>query len=143
MHLSIRVYLAAISAFHSVVDAYTIFPHPNSKQFLKGLVCLYFTLSRPTSPWDLSIVLQSFTRKPFYPMASCSPHLLAWKTAFLVAIMSARRVGELQVWHHDPLHLMFHPEGVMLFPDVTFLPKVVSAFHHHASIHLLTFFPNP
>lgn len=32
---------------------------------------------------------------PFRPMAICSLHLMSWKTAFPVSIMSARRVGEL------------------------------------------------
>lgn len=38
---------------------------------------------------------------------------------------------------------MFHAEGVTLFQDLTFLPKVISAFRLSASIHLPTFSPNP
>lgn len=57
--------------------------------------------------------------------------------------MSAGRVGELRALHYDPLHLTLHSERVALFPDVIVLPKVVSAFHLQASIHLSMFFPHP
>lgn len=84
-----RVYLAAVSAFHVSVGGYMVFPHPKSKQFLRG--------SGSSTPfWDVSTV----QCRPFEPMASCSPHLLAWKTAFLVVIACARQRGELRALCH-------------------------------------------
>lgn len=69
---------------------------------------MYLILKRHMSVWDLSLVLQRLTDKLFESMATC-PHLLAWKTAFLVAITSARRARELRALRHD------HPYLTMYF----------------------------
>lgn len=43
----------------------------------------------------------------------------------------------------DPPYLTFHTEGVTMFPDLSFLPKVASSFHASAKIHLPAFYPHP
>lgn len=108
-----------------------------------GMIRMYPILAHLTLPWDPAIVLQGLTRRLFEPMASCVPHLLTRKTAFLVAVTSATRVRELRALRHNPPNLIFHVESATLFLNITFLPKVVSVFHLHASVHLPTFFPNP
>ena len=45
--------------------------------------------------WDLSLVLLSLKRKPYEPLSKCPRNLLSIKTAFLLALASAKRVGEL------------------------------------------------
>lgn len=71
------------------------------------------------------------------------PWLLVWKMSFLVAIISARQVGELRIPWHDPQYLTVHAEEISLLLDITFLPKVISAFYLHSIINLPTFFPSP
>uniref|UniRef100_A0A8C4YQU8 Dedicator of cytokinesis 7 n=1 Tax=Gopherus evgoodei TaxID=1825980 RepID=A0A8C4YQU8_9SAUR len=80
---------------------------------------------------------------PFEPLATCSLLYLSWKTAFLVAITSARRVSELRALVVDPPYTVFHKDKVQLRPHPAFLPKVVSAFHINQEIFLPVFFPKP
>ena len=61
-------------------------------------------LSLLLNPWPLPIL--SISRSRLF---------------FLVAITSARRA--------DTPYLQFHPDKVTLYPDVSFLPKVISDFH--------------
>lgn len=96
-HSSIRVHLSAISAHLDRVEGFSVFSHPDSKRFLKGLRHLFPPVKLPVPTWDLPLVLRALMRRPFEPMATCPLHLLSWKTFFLVAITSARRVGELVI----------------------------------------------
>ncbi|KAG6932311.1 hypothetical protein G0U57_021645 [Chelydra serpentina] len=80
---------------------------------------------------------------PFEPMATCSMLYLSWKTAFLVAITSARRVSELRALTSEPPYTVFHRDKVQLRPHPAFLPKVVSAFHINQDIFLPVFYPKP
>lgn len=140
---SVRVYMAAVLACHPLIDGLTVFSHPSSKSFLKGLRNS-FPLQRPPPPaWDLPTVLCALTRRPFEPMAFCDLRLLSWKMAFLVAITSARRVSELAALRRVPPYLVFLPHAVRLRPNIRFLPKVVSDFHLSADIMLPDFYPSP
>ena len=80
---------------------------------------------------------------PFKPLASISERLLTWKTVFLVAVTLACRASEFSVLWVDPPFLQFHSNKVTLYPDLSFLPKVVSDFNLRQPIVLPTFFPLP
>ena len=45
--------------------------------------------------WDVSLVLQSLTGAPYEPLRTCEGRFLAQKTLFLLALASAKRIGEL------------------------------------------------
>ena len=45
--------------------------------------------------WDVALVLQSLTGAPYEPLRDVEERFLAHKTVFLVALASAKRVGEL------------------------------------------------
>ena len=45
--------------------------------------------------WDVSLVLQSLTGAPCEPLQTCEERFLAHKTLFLLALASAKRIGEL------------------------------------------------
>ncbi|CAJ0914774.1 unnamed protein product [Ranitomeya imitator] len=94
-------------------------------------------------PWDLNVVLQGLTGPPFEPLSSCSLQNLAYKTVFLVAITSARRVGELQALSIREPYLLVRDDSIVLRLDPSFLPKVVSDFHRSQEIVLPTFCHNP
>lgn len=51
------------------------------------------------------------------------------KTIFLVAVTSARRILELSALSCRPDLCVFHSDRVVLRPDPTFIPKVLSSFH--------------
>ncbi|XP_050809179.1 uncharacterized protein LOC127051204 [Gopherus flavomarginatus] len=140
---SLRVHLAAISTFHPGADGRSVFSHPTVSRFLKGLERLYPNVRPPAPTWDLNLVLSRLMGPPFEPLATCSLLYLSWKTAFLVAITSARRVSELRALVVDPPYTVFHKDKVQLRPHPAFLPKVVSAFHVNQEIFLPVFFPKP
>ena len=76
-------------------------------------------------------------------MSSCSLQLLTYKTAFLVAITSAKRACEFAAFGYDPPFTQFHPDKVTMYFDVSFLPKVVSNFHMNQPVTLPSFFKSP
>ena len=45
--------------------------------------------------WDVSLVLQSLTGAPYEPLRTCEERFLAQKTLLLLALASAKRIGEL------------------------------------------------
>lgn len=142
-HSSLRVYLSALSAFHSKVDSFTLFSHPLSKKFLRGLFWVYPQVKLQPTPWDLRLILWCLTRHLFEPAAMSDLRLFSWKVLFLTVITSARRVGESAALDIRTSFLAFLPHSVRLSTNLTFLPKVVSEFHINSVIDLPDFFPNP
>ena len=80
-----------------------------------------FRIERPLSssrfpPWDLLRVLSLLRGPPFEPLTSCSLRDLTRKVLFLVALATARRVGELQAVYSavscsgEALFLSYLPE---------------------------------
>ena len=57
--------------------------------------------------WDISLVLQSLTGAPYEPLRTCDECFLAQKTLFLLALASAKRIGEL----HALLYRVSHSRG--------------------------------
>jgi hypothetical protein len=76
--------------------------------------------------WDLPTVLQGLMGDPFEPLDQLSLEYLTWKTVFLVAVCSARRIGELQALDCRPPYCSIGLAGVMLRTHSAFLPKVPS-----------------
>ena len=54
--------------------------------------------------WDVALVLQSLTNQPYEPMRETEERFLAQKTLFLVALASAKRVGELHALSYRVSH---------------------------------------
>ena len=54
--------------------------------------------------WDVSLVLQSLTGAPYEPLRTCEEHFLAQKTLFLLALASAKRIGELHALSYRVSH---------------------------------------
>lgn len=125
---SIRIHLTAITTFHDTIDNTLVFTHPITKRFLKRLQTIYPDIKPPTPPWDLHLVLSCLTQQPFEPLATCSLLHLSMKTAFLVAITSARQAGEIAALKVDPPYTLFFKDKVTLRLHPKFLPKVQSTF---------------
>ena len=58
---------------------------------------------RPTA-WDVTLVLQSLTRALYEPLRTVDERFLAQKMLFLLALASAKRVGELHALSHRVSH---------------------------------------
>ena len=54
--------------------------------------------------WDVSLVLQSLTGAPYEPLRTCEECFLAQKTLFLLALASAKRIGELHALSYRVSH---------------------------------------
>ena len=91
----------------------------NSVLALKGrdlassreITTLLRSFSRSVNPvelrppaWDVSLVLQSLTGAPYEPLRTCEEHFLAQKTLFLLALASAKRIGELHALSYRVSH---------------------------------------
>ena len=68
-----------------------------------------FAKSCPTAglrppAWDVALVLSSLTTAPYEPLKDAEERLLAHKTLFLLALASAKRVGELHALSHRVSH---------------------------------------
>ena len=54
--------------------------------------------------WDVTLVLQSLTNQPYEPIREAEERFLAHKTLFLIALASAKRVGELHTLSYRVSH---------------------------------------
>ena len=54
--------------------------------------------------WDVSLVLKSLTGAPYEPLRTCEERFLAQKTLFLLALASAKRIGELHALSYRVSH---------------------------------------
>ena len=79
-----------------------------SSREITMLICSF---SRSVDPvelrppaWDISLVLQSLTGAPYEPLRTCKERFLAQKTLFLLALASAKRIGELHALSYRVSH---------------------------------------
>lgn len=126
---SLKVHLAVITAFHRPINGRSVFAHPITKRFLKGLHNLN-PPHRPSPPvWNLNLMLDVLTRSPFDLLATTSLQLLTTKVVFLIAITSARRMSKIAALMASPPYTIFNKDSVILRLHPTFHPKVCSDFH--------------
>jgi hypothetical protein len=78
---------------------------------------------------------------PFEPLLTTRLEWLTLKTAFLVAVTTAKRVGELQALSVDPRYYSSSAAGVRLRLNPVFIPKVNSAKNRGAENFLEPFYP--
>ena len=68
--------------------------------------------------WDVSLVLQSLTRAPYEPLGSADERFLAQKALVLIALASAKRIGELHALSYRVSHSRAWGEASFVFvPD--------------------------
>ena len=65
--------------------------------------------------WDVSLVLQSLTGAPYEPLRTCEERFLAQKTLFLLALASAKRIGELHALSYRVSHTRYWGEVSFAF----------------------------
>ena len=91
--------LSALKGYRStIISVFTLkgMDLANSKE----LSMLFHSFAKTCSPqdlrppaWDVALVLQSLTNQPYEPIREAEEHFLAQKTLFLIALASAKRVG--------------------------------------------------
>ena len=77
----------------------------------REITMLLHSFSRSVDPvelrppaWDVALVLQSSTGAPYEPLRTCDERFLAQKTLFLLALASAKRIGELHALSYRVSH---------------------------------------
>ena len=140
---TIKVYVAAISAQHAFMDGRSVGSHALVGRFLKGVIRLRPPRAVRVPSWDLPAVLEALCSPPFEPLEHSELRGLYCKTAFFLAVTSAKRVGELHALSiaSDCLQWNSDGSGVTMCPNPSFLPKRLSAFHVNQAISLATFAP--
>ncbi|KAL0199203.1 hypothetical protein M9458_007743, partial [Cirrhinus mrigala] len=126
-HSTLKVYVAAILAYHALLGGMSVGKDPLVVRFLHGALRLRPPVRPRVPTWDLAV--EALCRPPFEPIEECSYHHLSAKTALLLALMSLKRVGELQALSVAPSHLEFAPgmAKAFLYPRPGYVPKVPSA----------------
>ena len=134
--------VAAIVACQSGVVTSPLSEHPLVKDFLRSAKRKSST-ARPLLPsWDLSLVLDALCGPPFEPLESLELRVLTFKTVFLLAITTAKRVSDLHALsiHSECLSFDAEHRSVRLQPNPVFVTKTQRVA---ASVRLEAFHPPP
>ncbi|KAK0134724.1 hypothetical protein N1851_029612 [Merluccius polli] len=92
---------------------------------------------------EAEVVLSALRHKPFEPLETVGLQWLSLKTAFLLAIVTAKRIGELHALsvHEECCRFLPDDAGVVLRPNPAFHPKVWSDSRASQSFELHPFNP--
>ena len=124
---TVRGRISAINSMHSVFGVRrTLSREPSIQKFRRGAFITHTPVRDKVPAWDLPLVLQALKGPPFEPLEHIDMDLLTIKTVFLLAICSAKRIGELQSLDSRPAFCAVSDAGVVLRTGPNFIPKVPS-----------------
>ncbi|XP_071974716.1 uncharacterized protein [Engystomops pustulosus] len=136
---TLKVQVSALGAFHDCC----LMDNRWVKRFITASSRIHPQVLTKIPTWDLTLVLNTLSKGPFEPVENIDIRNLTLKTVFLVAITSARRLGELQAISIQEPYLKILDDRIIITLDSAFLPKVVSNFHRNQEIILPSFCSNP
>ncbi len=98
--------------------------------FLKGAKRLHPPHPPSVPPWVLEVVLRALSQPPFEPLTSVGLKELSLKTTFLLALASAKRIGDLHAFSVDSDCIRFGPVdcSVTLRPRRGYVPTLSTPF---------------
>lgn len=131
---TLKVYIAALAGRLMLSDGTSLGAHKLVSAFLKGAKRLAPPRAPRYPPWDLPLVLDALCQAPFEPMERADLKWISYKTAFLLAVCTAKRRGELHALSVSPLCLQWglDDSSVRLRSNAAFLPKVLDpSFVNH------------
>ncbi|KAL0174633.1 hypothetical protein M9458_030601, partial [Cirrhinus mrigala] len=119
-HSTLKVYVAAIAAYHAPLGGLSIGENPLVTRFLHGALRLRPPVRPRVPSWDC--------RPPFEPIEEVSDRHLTIETVLLIALSSLKRAGDLQALSVAPSFLDFAPglAKAFLYPRSGYVPKVAS-----------------
>ncbi|KAL0151578.1 hypothetical protein M9458_053095 [Cirrhinus mrigala] len=125
---TLKVYVAAIAASHAPIAGQSIGRNNLVVRFLKGSRRMNPSRPHTIPTWDLSTVLRALKSSPFEPLSDADLKTLTLKSALLLALVSVKRIGDLQALSISPSCLEFGPgdSKVILKPRHGYVPKVPS-----------------
>lgn len=118
---------------------------PLVKRFLRGVRRLKPPPWLVVVPWDLQVVLEGLSGLPFEPIDKIDIAHLSYKTAVLLALVSAKRSEDLCAFSiHLACMSLFPDDGLMeLRPNPIFHPKVITSSYQSKVVRVRPFFPPP
>ena len=141
---TIRMRVTAISHFHDKMEnGQTIAMDETIRLFMRGVRHINPAIRNALPQWSLPTVLTVLMSSPFEPISNISLKNLTLKTAFLVAVCSARRCSEIQALDCRVQFCNESPAGFRLRTNPYFLPKVLSDSALNETISFAPFMPNP
>ncbi len=140
---TIKVYVASIAAFHAPIAGRSVGRDSAVIQFLRSARRMNPPRPRTVPRWDLPIVLRALKGPPFEPLQSSSLRVLSLKNALLLALMSVKRIGDLQALSVNPACLEFGPNDskVILKPRLGYVPRVLSTLFRAQVLELSVLSP--
>ncbi len=125
---TLKVYVAAIASFRSLEGWQSIGRHALVVSFLKGAGRLHPPCPPSVPPWDLEVVLRALSQPPFKSLTSVDFKELSLKTALLLALASAKRIGDIHAFSVDSNCIRFGPCdcSVTHRPRPGYVPKSLS-----------------
>ncbi|XDV20625.1 hypothetical protein PO909_025925 [Leuciscus waleckii] len=125
---TLKVYVAAITAFTKPANGQSLGKNDFVIRFLRGARRLNPPRPPSVPAWDLSTVLEAVKGGPFEPLHAVELKYLSFKTAFLLALASVKRVGDLHALSVSATCLEFGPNDskVILKPRHGYVPKVLA-----------------
>ncbi|XP_071989492.1 uncharacterized protein [Engystomops pustulosus] len=136
---TLKVQVSALGAFFDCPLA----EHRWVKRFILASSRIRPQILRRVPTWDLKLVLDALSRPPFEPLDSATIKSLTLKTTLLIAVTTARRLGELQAISIKEPYMRVLSDRIILTLDPGFIPKVASRFHRSQEITLPSFCENP
>lgn len=135
-NISLSTLKVQVAALSSIMDT-RLAEDPLIKRFLMSLKKARLAKMNRTLPTlDMYTVLRGFLSPPFEPMEDGIDKKLTLKTALLVALVSARRVSEIQALSIMEPCCLIHLDKIILSLDLAFLPKVSTTFHRTQNISI-------
>ncbi len=135
---TLKVYVAAITAFRSPQSGQSLGKNMLVVSFLKGAKRLHPPCPPSVPPWDLEVVLKALSQPPFEPLTSVGLKELSLKTILLLALASAKRIGDLHAFSVSSDCIRFGPRdcSVTLRPRLGYVPKSLSTSFRSQTVSL-------
>lgn len=135
-----RARVSAISFFHpGHTFRGSLGSHDLIQSFVSGARRRFPPLRDKLPSWDLPTVLKAMMHHPYEPIQDLSLGQLTHKTLFLVAICSARRIGELKALDCRPPYCSIGLGGVVLKTHESFRTKVPTLANLEKSVEFAPF----
>ncbi len=137
---TIKVYAAAIAAFHAPIAGRSLGRNSAVVQFIRGARRINPPRPRTVPPWDLPTILRALKGPLFEPLQSTSLRSLSFKSALLLALASVKQVGDLQALSINSLEFGPNDSKVVLKLRLGYVPKVLFTPFRAQVIALFVFF---
>ena len=116
-------YIAALSKWHRRIHGKRLCDIEEVANIRKATVIARPPRKISFQSWSLPLVLDSLIHEPYEPMIGCQLKFLCHKTAFLVAVSTARRSSELGALSVDESKFLIRPRGIEVGYVPGFVPK--------------------